>query len=78
MVIAWAAFTGLIGTALLAVAVEGYLFRNLPWLLRVLFFGGAVLLMAPGLYSDIAGFGIAAVAIAWAVVLKKRGVSGRE
>jgi len=34
--------------------------------------------MAPGLYSDIAGFGIAAVAIAWAVVLKKRGVSGRE
>ena len=78
MVIAWAAFTGLIGTALLAVAVECYLFRNLPWLLRVLFFGGAVLLMAPGLYSDIAGFGIAAVAIAWAVVLKKRGVSGRE
>jgi len=78
MVIAWAAFTGLIGTALLAVAVEGYLFRNLPWLLRVLFFGGAVLLMAPGLYSDIAGFGIAAVAIAWAVVLKERGVSGRE
>lgn len=71
--IAWAAVSGLAGTALLAVAVEGYLFVNLPWLVRILYFCAALGLMAPGVYSDLAGAGLAAAAFACTLALRKRG-----
>ena len=57
LVIAWAAVSGLIGTALLAIAAEGYLRIPLPWYIRALFFLSAVTLIMPGLPSDIAGIG---------------------
>ena len=70
--IIWAAVSGLAGTALLAAAVEGYLFGALPWVFRLLFFFAALGLMAPGVYSDLVGLGLASIAIAGSFFLKKR------
>ena len=71
-VIAWSAVSGLMGTALLAVAVEGYLLLELPLVLRALFFVSAISLIMPGLATDLAGFGGAAAALAATFWLKKR------
>jgi len=56
--IIFAAITGLAGTALLAVAVEGYLTIKLPIWLRPVFFIAALLLMAPGTVTDLIGLGL--------------------
>jgi len=74
--IAWAAFTGLIGTALLAVAMEGYFLMLLPLWLRSLFLVSAVTLMMPGTYSDFIGFGVTAAAVFFAYVLRKKKIAG--
>jgi TRAP-type uncharacterized transport system fused permease subunit len=70
-VIAWAAVSGLLGAALLSVAVEGFLFIRLPWLLRIVFFAAALSLIAPGLNSDLIGFGLTAAGLAGTLILRK-------
>ncbi|KAF0194543.1 MAG: TRAP transporter 4TM/12TM fusion protein [Bacillota bacterium] len=70
--IAWAAITGLIGTGLLAVTVEGFLFIDLPIWLRALFMGAAINLMAPGTFSDAIGAGLAVVALLCVYLLRQR------
>lgn len=72
--IVWAAVSGLAGTALLAAAIEGYLFGVLSWPLRLLFFCAALGLMAPGVYSDLVGLGLATIAITGSFILRKRRV----
>jgi TRAP transporter 4TM/12TM fusion protein len=51
----WAVFTAAIGALLLAVALEGYLLKSIPTLLRVITACGALLMIIPGLYTDIVG-----------------------
>lgn len=53
--IIWSAISGLAGTGLLAVAAEGYLTRRFVWWLRIPFFAAAVLLIAPGVMTDVIG-----------------------
>jgi TRAP-type uncharacterized transport system fused permease subunit len=60
------------GAALLSVAVEGFLFVNLPFLIRLLFFASALSLIAPGINSDLIGFGLAAIAIAGTLYIRKK------
>ena len=71
LIIAWAAVTGLLGTALLAVAVEGYLYVDIPWLLRLLFLAAALTMIDPGLLTDCIGFALGAVGLGCALYLKK-------
>lgn len=71
-VIAWAAVSGLIGAALLSVAIEGFLFIEIPWFLRIIFFGAALTLIAPGASSDAAGFALATVGILSVLYLRRR------
>lgn len=59
--IAEAAFTGILGTIVLAAAIIGYLFTNAKWWERVLMGIGAVLLMTPGWKTDVAGFALVAL-----------------
>lgn len=59
--VVWAAVTGLAGTALLAVGVEGYLTVKLPIWLRPVFIVAALLLIAPGLVTDVIGVSLALV-----------------
>lgn len=73
--IAWAAATGLIGTALLAVGIEGFLFLSLPVWLRGVFLGSALSLMMPGLSSDVIGFSVAGIAVLLAFMKRKKNLS---
>ncbi len=50
--------TAIIGVIALGAAVEGYLFRNLNFVFRILMFSSAIMLMISGLSSDLAGLGI--------------------
>jgi TRAP-type uncharacterized transport system fused permease subunit len=76
LLIAWACVTGLIGTALLAVAIEGYLYLHLPTLLRVLFFIAALTLIEPGLITDCVGFVLGALSLGVVFYLRKKNAEG--
>jgi len=69
--IIWATVTGLAGTALLAVGVEGYLTIKLPIWLRPVFIAAALLLITPGITTDIIGV-VLALAGWLAIQLLKR------
>jgi len=56
--IVWAAVTGLAGTFLLAVGVEGYLTIKLPIWLRPVFIVAALMLITPGITTDLIGLGL--------------------
>ena len=66
--IAIAAVTGLIGVIALAAGLEGYLIRPATWLERGMFLAGALLLIDPGLVTDLVGFGLLGAAL----LLQKR------
>ncbi|MCL1940456.1 MAG: TRAP transporter permease [Synergistaceae bacterium] len=70
LIITWAAVTGLLGTAFLAVAVEGYLFVQIPVHLRFLFLISAFTLIDPGLLTDCIGLGLGTVGLGCAFYLK--------
>ncbi len=64
--IVFSAVTGLAGTFLLAVGVEGYLTIKLPIWLRPVFLAAALLLITPGITTDLLGLGL--TAIGWIVI----------
>ena len=70
--IAGALVTGLIGTCMLAVAIEGFIWTRLPIWLRISFFVAAVTLMDPGLLTDAIGLGLGAISLFVAYTLGKR------
>jgi len=60
-----AVLTALIGIGLVAIAVEGYLFRPLNWLRRVLLCSGGILSLIPGWKTDLLGLAIALPIVFW-------------
>jgi TRAP-type uncharacterized transport system fused permease subunit len=51
--------TALLGTFALACGMQGWLIgRAIPFLLRIPLIAGALLLIKPGIYTDIAGIGL--------------------
>jgi TRAP-type uncharacterized transport system fused permease subunit len=59
-----AALTGTIGVVALAAALEGHFFRPATWIERALFFAAAILLIDPGLATDVIGIGLLALGLA--------------
>ena len=59
-----AMITGTIGVVALAAALEGYFWRRASWGERGLFLAAAFLLIDPGLYTDLVGLAVLAVALA--------------
>ena len=59
--IAWATITALFGTYLLALALEGYFLVTLPMWTRAISFVAAILLMTPGVATDVIGAALVAV-----------------
>jgi TRAP transporter 4TM/12TM fusion protein len=55
--------TSTVGMLGLAAAVSGYLFTHAHWLERIVFFAGGLLMIDPGLTTDIIGFSLLATAI---------------
>jgi len=66
------AVTAGIGVFLIASAVEGFLFTKISWPLRILMFGGALCLIDAGLYTDLIGLAVAAVALVVQRIVVKR------
>jgi TRAP transporter 4TM/12TM fusion protein len=67
-----AAVTAVIGISLVAIAVEGYLFRPLDWVRRILICGGGILSMIPGWETDLLGLAIAAPILFWEWKLRQK------
>lgn len=72
--IIWAAITGLFGTFLLAVSIEGYLTVRLPVWIRVFLFAAALTFIAPGVQTDIAGVILLVVSFAAIIAIRKKSV----
>jgi TRAP-type uncharacterized transport system fused permease subunit len=72
LLIAWTCVTGLIGTALLAVGIEGYLYLRLPAFLRIVFFIAALTLIEPGLTTDSIGFVLGVCGLGLVFYLRKK------
>jgi TRAP transporter 4TM/12TM fusion protein len=60
-----AVVTAIIGISLVAIAVEGYLFRPLDWVRRILLCGGGIITMIPGWKTDLLGLAIALPIVFW-------------
>ncbi|MDO5494515.1 MAG: TRAP transporter permease [bacterium] len=66
--------SGITGVLLLAVAVEGHFMTKVPWFLRLVIAGGAVMLMSPDALTDAIGIVIAILGIvAQSLYAKKQG-----
>ncbi|MDF2548297.1 MAG: C4-dicarboxylate transporter permease [Anaerosolibacter sp.] len=62
------AVTSIIGVIMIGVAIEGYLLREVPMVLRAASFIGALLLITASVAQDIAGFAILAILIIHQIV----------
>ncbi|MBI3126970.1 MAG: TRAP transporter permease [Candidatus Tectomicrobia bacterium] len=67
-----AAATACVGTAFLAAGVQGYLVVKTNTADRLLFLAASFLLIFPGFYTDMAGFGMAAAALAMQFMRRSR------
>jgi TRAP transporter 4TM/12TM fusion protein len=54
-----------VGLSCMAVMFHGYLFRSLSWLERILFLIGGLILVYPHWITDIVGYGLLALLVAW-------------
>jgi len=61
----------LIGMFGVAASLEGYLFRNMRWYERVLSAAGGLLLIYPGLVTDVIGFVLVALVVALQFIGRK-------
>jgi TRAP transporter 4TM/12TM fusion protein len=64
--------TAIIGVTMIGIATEGYLFTVLHWLVRVLAFAGALLLITANTTQDVVGFAILIAVLVIQRVRKKR------
>ncbi len=77
--VAMAVFTALIGICCLVAAIEGYFLGYWHWVQRILLFAAALLLLDPGLVTDLVAVGIVAASFLLRLVLPKSAaaVSGK-
>lgn len=54
-------FTSIIGIIAVGSAVSGYLVTNLAWFERIIFFLSGIMLIKPGIYTDVIGISIVAI-----------------
>ena len=63
--------TSLVGIFGISAALEGYLLQNMPWYQRVLVAIGGLLLIYPGILTDLIGLAIFAAALLLQLLAKK-------
>jgi TRAP transporter 4TM/12TM fusion protein len=68
--IALTTFTALVGVTALAASLHGYFLRPTRLLERILLFAAAIVLIKPGIWTDLVGFGALAVVLASQQLLK--------
>ncbi len=68
----WVTLAACVGVFMIGAAVEGYLFARINIVFRVMLFAGALLLIDSGLWTDIGGFVILVLVVAWQYGLARR------
>jgi TRAP transporter 4TM/12TM fusion protein len=69
-----AVLTAMIGISLVAIGIEGFLFRELSWMKRVLLILGGLGCMVPGWRSDVIGLVIGIPILLWEWKKNRRGI----
>ena len=64
--------TSLIGIFGVSAALEGYFLRRMPWYERILSCAGGLLLIVPGLTTDLVGVGLVAVVLVMQLIANKK------
>ena len=67
--------TSLVGIFAVSASLEGYLIRRMPWYQRIISVAGGLLLIYPGMVTDIIGIGLVAVTIVLQLITKKRALA---
>ncbi|MDO5444053.1 MAG: TRAP transporter permease [Eubacteriales bacterium] len=70
--------TSLIGIFGVAACMNGYLFRNISWPIRILFFAAGILMMDPKTTTDIIGIVLMAVCVLWQKLGAKKQVAAES
>lgn len=69
------AVTSLVGMFGVSAALEGYLMRRMPWYLRIMSAAGGLLLIYPGLVTDLIGLGLVSFVVVFQIIQKKQAQS---
>lgn len=64
--------TSLVGIFAVSMALEGYLFSRLPWYQRIVSIVGGLLLIYPGIVTDLIGLALVAVVIVFQVFSRRK------
>lgn len=67
--------TSFVGIFAVSAALEGYLFCNMPWYLRVISAVGGLMLIYPGIVTDLVGLGLVVVAVATQYISNKKAIA---
>ncbi len=66
--------TSLVGIFAVSASLEGYLIRHMPWYQRIISLAGGLLLIYPGLVTDLIGVALVAVVVLFQLVTRKKAV----
>jgi len=64
--------TSLVGIFAVSASLEGYLLRHMPWYQRILSLAGGLMLIYPGLVTDLVGIGLVAIVVLFQIIAKKK------
>ncbi|MBR6654301.1 MAG: TRAP transporter permease [Oscillospiraceae bacterium] len=66
------AITSIIGIFGVSSALEGYLLRDMPWYQRILSLAGGLLLIYPGIVTDLIGLALVAIVVILQIISRQR------
>ena len=66
------AVTSIIGIFGISSALEGYLLRGMPWYQRIMNAAGGLLLIYPGIVTDVIGFGLVGIVVILQIIARQR------
>ncbi|MEI6876451.1 MAG: TRAP transporter large permease subunit, partial [Spirochaetota bacterium] len=72
----WMVITAIIGIVGLAAGVEGYLLTRIPWTERIMAIAGGLLLVIPGMVTDLIGAAILTVLVLMQIAASRKEKSG--
>ncbi len=67
--------TSLVGIFAVSASLEGYLVHRMPWYQRILSLVGGLLLIYPGIVTDLIGIGLVAVVVVLQLVFKEKKIT---
>lgn len=76
--IIWVTITAIVGIITLGAALEGYLFADMIWPIRIISMASAVTLVIPGIVTDAIGMGLLVIVLLVQILAKRKNTSVDE